>query len=141
MDKYEESQKIFEKALLEYPNDPILRYHYAAMLFDWERYDDAERWIVALIDQDPEHGEGLSLLGSILKQQGKVYEARMLFERSLEKDPHNPDIWLQAATFFHDTRDYVESDKCFEKALELSPEDDRILEEKDRCTKERSSGK
>ena len=137
MDRYEESQAIFEQALVDNANDPMLRYHYAAMLFDWGKNDDAQLWISALIEQDPDHGEALSLLGSILKNQGKIYEARTLFEKSLEKDPLNPDIWLQAALFFHETRDYIESDKCFVEALKLSPKDSQIVIEKTKCETER----
>ena len=138
MERYEESQAIFEAALVDNANDPMLRYHYAAMLFDWDKNEEALLWVSALIEQDPDHGEGLSLLGSILKNQGKIYEARTLFEKSLEKDPLNPDVWLQAALFFHDTKDYVESDKCFSEAAKLAPKDDQIIAEKTRCDAERS---
>ncbi len=135
--QFEESQEIFEKALVAHPMDLMIRYHYAAMLYDWGKYDEANSWVTALIEQEPDNGEALALLGNILKQQNKVYEARSIFEQALEKDSINPEVWFQAALFFHDIKDYVESDKCFKEALSLAPEDVQILQELERCKKER----
>lgn len=135
----EESEQLFKQGLVSHSGDPILRFHYAAMLFDNERYEDAERWAKALSESDPENGEALCLLGNIMHAQGKVYAARDLFERSLKKDPSNPEVWLQAAIFYHAIRDYKESEDCFSKALQLSPNDKRILDEKIRCNDEKKS--
>lgn len=137
MKRFEESETLFEKALLVHPGDAMLRFHYAAMLFDSERYDDAERWIKSLLEGDQTYAEAMSLMGNILKLKGQIYEAHNMIEQSIKKDPENPEILLQAALFFHDIQDYIKSDTMFFKALELSPNDIRILEEKNRCEQER----
>ncbi|MGL4367686.1 MAG: tetratricopeptide repeat protein [Brevinemataceae bacterium] len=139
LNKYDQSEEIFQQALIVHSGDPMLRYHYAAMLFDCGRYEDAQRWLALIIESDPSHGEALGLLGNIAQVQGRVYEARTLFERSVEKDPDNPETWFQAALFFHSIRDYVASENAFSKALFLSPGDKRIISEKKRCEKEKKA--
>ncbi|MGL4561788.1 MAG: tetratricopeptide repeat protein [Brevinema sp.] len=137
LEQFDKSEEIFKTALISKSGDPLLRFYYAAMLFDAGRYEDSKRWAAALVEADPSHGEAWSLLGSIANAEGKIYEARSLFEKSVEKDPYNSEVWLQTALFYHQIRDYVESEKAFSKALELSPEDFRILTEKQRCIQER----
>ncbi|MGL4388042.1 MAG: tetratricopeptide repeat protein, partial [Brevinema sp.] len=137
LDQFDRSEEIFKQALITKSGDPLLRFYYAAMLFDAGRYDDSKRWATALVETDLAHGEAWSLLGSIANAEGKIYEARSLFEKAVEKDPHNPEVWLQSALFFHQVRDYIESEKAFTKALELSPDDFRITTEKKRCEQER----
>ncbi len=107
-------------------------------LYDWGRYDDAKVWVGSLLEQEPDNGEALALLGNILKQQGKVYEARSIFEKAMITEPLNPEVWFQAALFYHDIKDYIESDKCFLEALKYAPEDMQILEEQKRCMGERA---
>ncbi|MGL5254852.1 MAG: tetratricopeptide repeat protein [Brevinema sp.] len=137
MGKPEESEAIFKQGLLSHNGDPVLRFHYAAMLFDNERYEDAERWAKALIESDPAHGEAFSLLGSIVFAQGRTFEARSLYEKALEKEPTNPEVWLQAAIFYNNIKDYISSDQCFTRSLELSPGDRVILDEQQICLKKR----
>lgn len=138
LEKYEESQAIFEQALIDHPSEIMLRFHYAAMLYDWGKYDQSQIWVSALIDQEPENGEGLVLLANILKQQGKVYEARSIFEKALSCDPLNPEVWLQSALYYYDIKDFVDSDRCFAEAIRLAPYDERIVEEFERCNESRA---
>ncbi|MGL4394539.1 MAG: tetratricopeptide repeat protein [Brevinema sp.] len=137
LEEFDKSEEIFKKALMSKGGDPLLRFYYAAMLFDAGRYEDSKKWADALIETDANHGEAWSLLGSIANAEGKIYEARSLFEKAVEKDPYNPEVWLQIALFYHQIRDYLESDQAFKKALELSPDDFRIINEKNRCEEER----
>lgn len=138
LQKYEESQQIFEQALIEYSDDAMLRFHYAAMLYDWGKYDQSRLWVSAIIEHDPNNGEALALLGNLLNQQSKIYEARSIFEKAISCDEQNPEIWFQAALFYDEIKDYVESIRCFEEALKLSPNDEQILQEYQRCQQKRA---
>ena len=81
------------EALQQYPDDINLLYA-RAMAFDrFERTDEAEADLRAILNQEPDNSVALNALGYILTiRTERLDEALTLIERAHELDPYNPAI-------------------------------------------------
>jgi tetratricopeptide (TPR) repeat protein len=62
--------------------------------------------------------KGISFL-----EDGKYEEALDCFEKILESNPNNPDIWNKKGVALRSMGRYNEAIESFNKALEISPKD------------------
>jgi len=54
-------------------------------------------------------------------QNGKLTEARDLYTEILQKEPKNAQVWNLLGLLYCQAREFVESEVCIKKAIELSP--------------------
>ncbi len=73
----------------------------AGLSRDLQPLDDAEAVALALFECDPDGSYGHAILGFVCYERGQLTEAIGHLEKSLERDPNDPDIlWYMCATYF-----------------------------------------
>lgn len=75
MHDYEESTRIYERALAFHPNDMNLIYEYAIMLFDYGKYEKAKTLLLEYTRQVDEAADAELILGKIFYYQGQFRDA------------------------------------------------------------------
>lgn len=71
------------------PDDGVLRYLYAQVLQDLQRYDEAAAQLARAIAQEPHYPAPVLLLGRVREKQGKEAEAFELYARFVRMAPAN----------------------------------------------------
>lgn len=66
-----------------------LRMSRAALLARDRAFDEAERLIGLVLDEEPSHAQALDLLARIRAQRGRVDDAKVLWRQALRADPAN----------------------------------------------------
>jgi tetratricopeptide (TPR) repeat protein len=59
----------------------------------------------------------------LLVDDGKYEDALEIFEKALDLDPNNHEIWNQKGVALRSMGRYDEAVECFNKSLELVPKD------------------
>ncbi len=72
--KLEEAEKVFRDGLMNHPDDPFLRNNFANLLIDRQSFDEAEKILKALIEQNPNY------------EDAKANLNRLGFQRDLASD-------------------------------------------------------
>ena len=80
----------------------------------------AESIYKGLLEKLPNNPLVLHLLGTVVGQQGRWFEAIDLLQRSLRIYPLDPKAWNNLAIAFLDAGDYVNAKGAAERALSLS---------------------
>lgn len=81
----------------------------AECLVETERYADAEKQLRAMLEQTPDSGEILFLLGNVLSMQQRNEEALGYMTRAVELISDDPQMHLQLAAVLHECGKYKES--------------------------------
>jgi len=87
-----------------------------------ENFDGAERAYRAVLQLDPTHPQALALLGMLAGMFGNFQVAIGLFQRALERDPNNADIYHNLGETYRHLEEPGKAIPCFAKAIELRPE-------------------
>ncbi|WP_457947460.1 DUF5107 domain-containing protein [Pseudarthrobacter sp. alpha12b] len=83
------------------------------------------------LEADPRDHVAHGLLGCWLLDAGRTADALAHLERSTEHGSEDPVVWRNAAlAAFNTGGDPTAADRCFERALELSPQDARLVFER-----------
>jgi tetratricopeptide (TPR) repeat protein len=87
-----------------------------------QQCDLATEWITRAIRQDPKPQYLLSL-GAILRQQGRLEEALLVFDKALQLKPDAAELWQRRANILVDLNRQDQALRDFQQALALSPHD------------------
>lgn len=79
-----------------------------------------------LQEKQPNHFMSHVLVGEIYKQQGKKKEALAAYEKSLEINQDNFELWLEVVSMNYTMKRYTDALKKAEQALELFPSQPQI---------------
>lgn len=94
--KEERYLQLYEKQLLDNPNDGYMNYQMGKLLFSMQRYHAAEQFLYKSAEQNEEfklyYPPMLVMLGYALEAQGRSKEAERLLQPCLNQFPDYPDL-------------------------------------------------
>lgn len=73
-------------------------------------------------------GYAARIMGQVAMQVGDLPLARAAFNRAMELDPKNPDLWVAIARFRADTGDQAGATNAVDEAVKLDPRNIRALQ-------------
>jgi tetratricopeptide (TPR) repeat protein len=143
--EYEKAKESITKALEKDPDDKFAQVRYATLLYNQEKYDDAQAVIEKLLASEPEYNWvdflcnlfwdkqdnsekkkkwGYFWYGMILDKQGDRAKAVAQFEEAIKLDEKFVDAHYNlGCCYLNEPRDYQKARECFEKALQYNPAD------------------
>lgn len=86
------------------------------------RLDEAERYYRAALQANPTYGDALINLGFVLKEQGRLSDARAILVRAAEEVPDDADAQYVLAAVCLGLGDAAGASPHFEKAIALRPD-------------------
>lgn len=93
-----------------------------------EKYPEAAKILCERLDQNPEDGEALFLLGFALLHEGSYGLAYNVTKRSADVNPGNAAAWHNMGKCFHEVQKDELADECFRRAVKLKPDFPNALE-------------
>jgi len=91
------------------------------------RAQAAAAWFEGILQRQPTHVASLSYLGAVRTSQGKLGEGIALLEKALAIDLAHTDSWVNLGLAFEQSRRPERALQCYERALELKPDDAQIV--------------
>jgi tetratricopeptide (TPR) repeat protein len=86
-----------------------------------KQYDHAVEWIGRAIRQSPK-AEYLSNLGMVLREQGRLDESLKVFDKAIQLQPDDPQLWHHLAGVLAALGRYADALLSWQHALELDPQ-------------------
>jgi len=100
----------------------------ALLYADFGEIDTAESHANRAVALAPESAEAHASLGAVQVRKGHYFGAQESLEKAKALWPDDPQTWYNlGAVYFHYHQNRAEALKCYEKALELSPDDVRFM--------------
>jgi len=89
---YEESKKIYERAISYHPNNVDVRIEYATMLMDIGDYHSAKKHLTFVLKSSPQNGSANFILGKILFYEGHFIQSYDKLLLAHSQYPQNKEI-------------------------------------------------
>ena len=83
------------------------------------RYEDAEKLAISITQQFPEHQFGWKVLGSVLKQTGRISEALVASQKSLKLAPQDAGAHCNLGNTFKELGRLEDAEASYREAIEL----------------------
>jgi tetratricopeptide (TPR) repeat protein len=133
--RYRAEKKIYQKADLEFPDDPALLYREAVLALSSGKIDKASQIIgkYRKVQEEKSLSDSriLTLLAYIYAEAGFKDLAEQNYRQALSLEPDNPTILNGLAILLLENDKMIEEAlKLIEKAIELSPDDHSYLDTK-----------
>lgn len=118
---YEFARYEFERALMDDPYNANYAYNVArTMELDGE-YGDAEGMYQHALTLNPNHLPSYHALGGMLRQQGRVDEARELLVAWSETQPYSAEAQFSAAHLYHQEGNFPAAQRAYQQGLRDLP--------------------
>ena len=111
------AETAFRRALEHDPSFAEAHYHYAELLTDLVRWQDAEREYRQTIALDPKFKEAYNGLGALLHRQQRREEAEKAYKQALTLDPRYVYAQLNLGTLYTDSGRFTQARQVFQEAL------------------------
>ncbi len=124
MGKKEDSLALLTRAIADYPGEPELRYPYAlALVQNTDDMAEAFNQLEVLLETQPEHTEGLFLMGELAEMRQDHIYAKAMYERLIELSPTHVEAWFRLGAVYlaHFPGKEAQAAGCFERAARLAP--------------------
>lgn len=130
MARYDESLKLYNEALVRFPDHRWGIYNQIGHLYRYRsELDQAAGWYAKAIEDDPDEASSCIFLGAVKARQGKLSEAEEIHQRAttcseglVEEAYHNLGLVLRGQSRL------VEAATCFRRALEIDPQYNEAME-------------
>lgn len=119
------SRDAFRRALEANASGSLAHYNLGAVLERLGEEDEAEDCYRHALESDDEPGtmyEAAAALGALLRRNGRLEEAAMVYEQYLDEDPINVDILVEHGICLSDLDEFDQAVERFELALTLETE-------------------
>ena len=126
MDAIKEAASEVDRLVEQSPNEPLLRLEHSSVLVRANRIDDAIATLREGLAVDPLSAELNYRLGSLLRQMGRLDEARPLLERAVELNPDDPNIVSSFARLAISNDDMVGAIRNYLRAMKADPSDPEL---------------
>ena len=90
--------------------------HYKA-----QRYDEAEKLALSITQKFPKNKVAWKVLAAVLKQQGKINEALIVCQKSVELDPQDAEAFKNLGILLQEQNKLKKAEESFRKAIALKP--------------------
>lgn len=121
-----EAEARYQRAVELMPKNAHIYQDYAASMANAGQYEKAEKLIRQSIEIDPDNPRSYSHLGAILYYLGEFQEASDALLKASEIGNYDK-AYNNLGTLLFFARDYGQSVEMFRKAMELTPDDSRIV--------------
>jgi len=130
LDDSEKALKYFKQTFLLNPKLVSLKFDYANLLGNLERYDEAITQYNDYLAVFTEDADAYRNLGLVYKKLDKQDLALLNFEKSYSKDSSNIETKKELAYCYHAKKDYNNALKYYNFALKTEPENQELLANK-----------
>jgi Tfp pilus assembly protein PilF len=89
--------------------------------------DEARRAYQEMLKAEPDNIDAARGLARVYASMGNYDRAREAYTKALSRHPRDVNLWYDYGMMFDRKRDWAEGAKCFKKALEIDPENQRSL--------------
>jgi tetratricopeptide (TPR) repeat protein len=120
--RFLDAQLCGRQAIAVDPDGAEALYLMGLLSFQAQQFDAAVEWTARAIQQDPKP-QYLFSLGTALRSQGRLEEARQAFEKATQLSPEAADLWRHLANVLTELNRADQALQCFRRVLELSPRD------------------
>ena len=90
-------------------------------LYKAQRYDEAEKLALSITQEFPENKVAWKVLAAVLKQNGKINEALIVCQKSVELDPQDAEALKNLGILQQEQNRLKEAEESFRKAIVLKP--------------------
>jgi tetratricopeptide (TPR) repeat protein len=115
-----DAQLCCHKALALNPDHADTLHLMGLLSFHAKHYDHALEWISRAIGQEPKT-DYLTSLGTTLVNQGRREEALKAFDKAVQLDPRDADLWRNLGNILVDMERIADAILSFQHALKLDP--------------------
>jgi len=115
-----EAEQIYRTILNEYPNDTLVYYNLACVLFDEGRPYEAIPYYQKALQRDPKNIGTYNDLGLTLHETGQFEEAIKCYRKALLLDPNYVDVYYNLALALEERGDLDGAIQCYRKSIELN---------------------
>jgi serine/threonine protein kinase len=113
------AQPLFEKAIEAEPSNWVWRHNYGAILWDYGRFEEAEKRLREALHLSPQQAHPHLVLGYIRASRGKLSEALVEIDDAILLNPTYPMSFLERATLLWTLGRRDEAPRDWRKFLEL----------------------
>jgi tetratricopeptide (TPR) repeat protein len=119
---YEESETVFRRGLDLESKNPYLLQARARMLYDWGKYDDAEKLFNQASKDYPQDIYIWQSWGDKERKRGRHRQAEAMLKEALAIDPKNVYALVSYGRLKAEVRKVDEAQQSFDKALAIDPD-------------------
>ena len=116
-----DAEALYRKALQLAPDRPSILSNLAVVLVGQQRYEEAEKIALRLLQADPRAEDSLLILGACQSHLGRKHEALATFERALKVNPLSVDALNGHGNVLVDLRRQDEALEDYAHALRIAP--------------------
>lgn len=109
-------------------NPALVRHLYGHALFLQGKPQKARDQLIADDIPAEHHGYAARIMGKLALQMGDGQLASLSFNRAMELDGKNPDLWVDIARFRADSGDQAGATNAVDEAVKLDPDNIRALQ-------------
>lgn len=120
-EKFDEAEKLYLSILNSHPEEPSVLFLLGTLYLQQKKHGLAVVLLEGALDVR-EFAEGYNNLGSALKAENLEDRALKAYQRSIELDPKNADVWNNLATLHVNAGSPEECIKLCDRCIELDPD-------------------
>lgn len=129
MERFEQSDSLYERALQLAPDNSILSNNYSySLAVRGVQLEKAERLVDRALKAEPENPAYLDTKGWVLFKRGRYQEALQYIEKSLEIRQNSAEVWEHLGDVHEKLGNYEQAVQSWRKALELDNSRKTLLE-------------
>jgi len=124
---YQQATALLSQLVPKRPDDAWrLYYQLGYACIEQNRLDEAERYLQKSMALKKDYTPSQGLLAFVYNRQGRLGEARTLWEKTLDADPSNHVLWINMGLAFESEGKYDTALEKYAKAASLNPADQSI---------------
>lgn len=117
------AELIFDELLAQHPEDATIMRGYGILCVQQQRPADAERWLRASVELEPEQARSWNDYGEALRLLGRFQEAAEAYARAIELEPALVEAMNNLAVVLAGQNDLDGAKRWLAQAIESKPED------------------
>lgn len=121
LERYQEAEEYFLRALTQFPGDFQGNLAYASYLVSRKRLDEAQRQVDIVLSIRSDSPKAQTILASLRVAQGQFEQAAFLYEAALAQDYRNVGVYTALGGLYTQSKDFSRALECFDAALQLAP--------------------
>ena len=119
--KYEESIKLYKKAIEINPKFTDAYNGLAYSLFELKKYDEAEKIYTQALEIDPDNAYTYNYWAYLKEEKGNTEEALAMYKKAVMLNPNNTEFTVDYGKILLKLKKYDEALEMFDKTIELEP--------------------
>ncbi len=120
--KLDEAESEFQKALSLDPLSRDIAFNLAVVNLKKGKVDEAKKLLLSIVQREGYYPEVHELLGRIYASLKDYDNAIKEFEKSLEEESENLELYFELATLYAEQQNYDEAIKTFDRLLKIVPD-------------------